>query len=190
MKPEVIAICGYIGSGKSQVAAILRQWGYKTVDCDELAREIADDPDVVRRASELLGEGYVVDGKLNRPLIRRRVFADSDLLGKYQSLFFDKVRARLQETAEQSDGVLFAEVSVWGAFDFPWHSVWRVVSDRSNLLERVQKRDGVSAKNVEEILSRQKPCDSAAYTIVNDGSLAELEASVREALKRSLSELR
>ncbi len=182
MTPKVIAICGYIGSGKSQVAAILRQWGYKTVDCDRLARQIADEPEVVRQAAALLGDGYVVNGKLNRPLIRERVFADPKLLDKYQMLFFDKVRARLVELAEQSSDVLFVEIPVLDAFDFPWNEIWCVVSDREKLVERVQKRDGVTAQSVSVTLSWQKKCTSATNTIFNNGDLSALENAVRGAL--------
>lgn len=185
MKPDVIAICGYIGSGKSQVAAILRRWGYKTVDCDQIAKEISLRPEVVHGVEQLLGEKYVSQGMLNRPLIRQRVFADSKLLNSYQRLFFGEVRKELQREAENTQDVLFVEIPVFDAFDFPWNGVWLVQCDKDELTDRVCRRDGVSANSVAATLSNQHPPVAPTLVIRNDGTLAELEQNIRTALRQS-----
>lgn len=182
MKPEIIAICGYIGSGKSQVAAILRKWGYKTVDCDQIARDISVRPDVVRQVVQLLGDGYVTEGKLNRSLIRERVFTDSNLLHAYQRLFFYEVRKALVKEAQNTQDILFVEIPVFDAFDFPWDGVWLVQCDKDKLTDRVCRRDGVSAENVAATVSNQRPPDEPTAVIHNDGNLADLEQNVRAAL--------
>lgn len=182
MRRNVIAVTGYIGSGKSSVMAILRQMGYATADCDVIARQVADDPQVVRQVAELLGEQYAPCGKLDRAAIRSRVFDDPDLLAAYQSLFFGRVRERLVQIAAQAQGALFVEIAVPDAFDFPWDGVWRVESDRDKLISRVCSRDGVPDSNVQAILSRQQQRIAATCTIVNSGSLSDLERSVKMAL--------
>lgn len=181
MKPKVIALTGPIGSGKSQVARILRELGHKTVDCDIIARQIADDPEVVGQVAELLGEQYVSDGKLNRKLIRERVFADGELLSKYQSLFFGKVRDRLHGIVAQTESALFVEIPVFDAFDFCWDGVWLVQCDRDKSVERVTRRDGVAADNVSAILDKQRQ-PAPTYVILNNGTLSELEQAVTAAL--------
>lgn len=185
MKRKVIALTGFIGSGKSAVAHILRQWDYKTVDCDQIAREISDQSDVVARVGELLGEGYITDGKLNRPLIRERVFSDSELLARYQALFFDGVKKRILQLAANAQSTLFVEIAVVNAFDFSWDEVWRVDSDDANLFRRVSVRDGVTAENVAAIIGKQTPPITPTRVIVNNGTLADLEAAVKRALKDS-----
>lgn len=183
MKRKVIALTGYIGSGKSCVARILRQWGYKTVDCDAIARQIADEPHVIAAIGELLGDEYVRDGRLDRSAIRQRVFADSELLDKYQSLFFDKVRVRLQQIVAETDGTLFVEIPVLDAFRFDWSEVWRVECSRDEILRRVAARDGVNAESIAATLSAQKPCSTPDRIITNNGTLAELEQTVDAALR-------
>lgn len=180
MKPDVIALTGKIGSGKSTVASILRQWGHKTVDCDLLARQ-AEDARLVEEVKRLLGSEYVSDGKLNRALIRQKVFADGNLLNQYQALFFDGVRKRIIQAAASARDVLFVEIPVADAFPFDWTEVWRVECDRDAVIGRVSRRDGVSAQSVEQIFSLQKvyPC---TRIIFNNGSLSELEQNVRLAL--------
>ncbi len=182
MKRKVIAITGFIGSGKSTASAILRQWGYKTVDCDQLAAEISQQPQVVQQVQNLLGEGYVTDGKLDRRKIRDKVFADAQLLQRYQSLFFDGVHSRLQQIASQCDGPLFVEIAVLGAFDFCWDEVWQIQSDRDALVFRVVNRDGVTENNVLDVLARQSDVAAPTRIILNNGTEAELRAQLRRAL--------
>lgn len=182
MKPDVIALTGFIGSGKSQVASILRSLGYKTVDCDLLARQIADEPDVVEQVSQLLGERYVSDGKLNRKLVRERVFADKDLLAKYQSLFFDKVRRRLENIVEQTQDTLFVEIAVIDAFPFCWNGIWLVRCDPAQSVCRVALRDGVNEQSVLDVIASQRE-PTPTCVIENNGTIADLENAVRAALK-------
>ncbi len=180
MKPELIALTGFIGSGKSTVCSILREWGYKTVDCDEIARQIASRPEVVEQAAKLLGKEFVSDGQLNRAAIRAIVFDDGELLAKYQKLFFAGVRKCLEEIASRTQSVLFVEIQVFDAFCFPWNEVWQVRCNEDVLLGRVRLRDGENSR-VEAILARQRQIQPTRV-IVNNGDLEDLHAAVKAAL--------
>ena len=70
MKRNAIALTGGIGSGKSAVGNYLRQKGFVVVDCDQLSRQIATEPQVLSQVEDLLGQGFVVDGQLDRAKIR------------------------------------------------------------------------------------------------------------------------
>ena len=87
MKHKAIAICGYIGSGKSTVGNILRNCGGEVIDCDKLARQVADMPSTVEAVRDLMGDGAVLNGKLNRSYIRSRIFDNNKLLSKYNKIF-------------------------------------------------------------------------------------------------------
>ena len=78
MKHKAIAICGYIGSGKSTVGNILRNCGCEVIDCDKLARQVADMPSTVDAVRDLMGDGDVLNGKLNRPYIRLRILTTTN----------------------------------------------------------------------------------------------------------------
>ncbi|MDE7454273.1 MAG: dephospho-CoA kinase, partial [Clostridia bacterium] len=73
MTSKVVAVTGGIGSGKSEVMRYLNSLGYSTLDCDKLAMEVATRPNVLEQVTDLLGEGYVVNGQLDRKAIRSRV---------------------------------------------------------------------------------------------------------------------
>ena len=186
MKRKVIALTGKIGSGKSAVSSILRNLGFKTIDCDDLAKQVADKPDVVARVEQLLGSKSVLNGKLNRKYIRETVFSDEKLLKKYQVIFFDGVKSLLVDklVALNEGKAVFVEIPVLDAFPFEWDEVWRVESSRQNSVSRVTARDTVSADSVYATLSRQKSYDCSCI-IVNNGSLEELTESVRHALSKN-----
>lgn len=186
MRHKVIALTGGIGSGKSEVARILRSLGVKTLDCDAIAKDIADESETVEKVAKLLGAEYVFDGKLNRRAIRERVFADEALLEQYQALFFRGVKQRLTDTLQTiGDETVFVEIPILDAFDFDWDEVWRVESDEDIRVSRVTLRDDVSAENVKNILARQEHYANCTRVIVNNGSLDELSNAVRQALSDS-----
>lgn len=179
MKRKVIAITGKIGSGKSVVAKILRDSGFKTVDCDCLARQVAQNPHVVAQVEQLLGSNSVTDGQLNRAFIRERVFGDENLLQGYQQIFFDGVKALLMKelASLKKEKAVFVEIPVLDAFEFPWDMVWRVESSEKNCILRVTARDGVSADNVVATINRQKTYD-CNVVIQNNGDMEQLKRSV------------
>lgn len=183
MKRKVIALTGKIGSGKSAVARILAEMGFKTVDCDDLAKQVADKPEVVMQVEHLLGRKCVSKGKLNRAAIREIVFKDLNLLEKYQQLFFDGVKTLLTETLAtlREEKAVFVEIPILDAFDFSWDEIWRVESDEETCVRRVAVRDNVSDDSVFATLNSQKTYDCDCV-IVNKGDLVQLKQSVKLAL--------
>lgn len=183
MTRKVIALTGGIGSGKSEVAAILRGLGFKTVDCDKLSRTVAENPEVIKQVRKLLGRKCVVDGKLDRKAVRQKVFADARLLESYNALFFENIKNLLEEKLEKTEGTVFVEIPVLSAFSFNWDEVWLVESDEQTRIKRVRNRDNVTEQNVKQIMSRQTCSVNPTHTIINCGTLEYLRAQVELALK-------
>ena len=185
MKRKIVAITGGIGSGKSAVAQFLRKMGYQTVDCDALARVIADDESVVAAVEQLLGSESVSNGAINRKKVREMVFADADLLKKYDGIFHERVRQCLEEIVKQSSATVFVEIPVIDAFEFHFDEIWLVESSQEARIARVTARDGVSAENAVNIMSRQRYDGVYTRTITNNGSIDELNRQVLAALSAS-----
>ena len=182
MKRKVIALTGGIGSGKSTVARILREMGYKTVDCDVLAKEIADEAAVVSAVERLLGSDSVTNGAINRHKVREMVFGDGKLLREYNAIFHGRIRQRLVELVEQISGTIFVEIAVIDAFEFHFDEIWLVDCPQKTRIERVTSRDNVTADNATNIMARQRYDGDYTRVLTNDGTLDELKAQVTDAL--------
>ena len=183
MKRNAIALTGGIGSGKSAVGNYLRQKGFVVVDCDQLSRQIATEPQVLSQVEDLLGQGFVVNGQLDRAKIRNVVFCDKLLHQKYSQIFHNRVKQVLVDTIEHSNGVVFVEIPLIDAFDFSWQQIWLVERDLQTRVDAVVKRDGVSAQNVMNIVSKQQIATNYTVKIDNNGTLDELFKQVDSLLQ-------
>lgn len=178
MTHKVIALTGGIASGKSTVVRYLNSKGYEVLDCDKIAKEVSCDNQVLKEVEQLLGKDSVKDGQLNRPYIRQIVFYDQQLLAKYNAIFFDRIGKRLSELVSQCVGKLvFVEIAILDAFQYPWFAVWKVESQDTLRAKRIVERDKVELSNALAIMSMQKQYDSACV-LHNDGTLQQLYQQV------------
>lgn len=76
----LVGLTGGIGSGKSTVAALLRERGAVVVDADQVARELqAPGTPLVAAMAERFGSHIVLaDGSLDRAAVAALVFGDSE----------------------------------------------------------------------------------------------------------------
>ncbi len=183
MKRKVIAITGGIGSGKSAVSSIISAYGFEVVDCDKLSRQVATDKNLLNDVAKLLGNDCVVDGQLNRKLVRERVFCNDNLYQKYSNLFWNRIKTALTDIVEKANSTIFVEIPLISAFEFDWSEIWLVESSDETRIKRVSQRDNVSEQNVLDIMSRQQPTQHYTKKIVNDGSLDDLKHVVDVLLK-------
>lgn len=185
MKRRIIALTGSIGSGKSSVAAIVKEKGFAVVDCDELSAELAADSSIWAKVAELLGADCVTNQGLNRSIIREKIFCDNDLYVRYSRIFWERMPMLLNERIAAIGDVVFVEIPVLHAFPFDWTEVWLVESSAQAQVERVKARDGVGEQNVLDILSKQAPIDIYTRKICNNGSFDDLKKAVEKAMSEA-----
>ncbi len=193
----VVGLTGGIGSGKSTVAARFAARGVPIIDADDVAHQLVEPG---RPALQTLVQNFGLDildqkGGLNRPWLRRRVFADPALRRRLERLLHPLIREemRLQLASIRSGyAILVIPLLVeTGQADL----VDRVlVVDTAEDLQyaRCLARDGADREQVESILAaqakREERLARADDVLVNDGSLEQLERSV-EALHQRYSRL-
>ena len=195
MSEFIVAITGGVASGKSTVDALFRTRGVVVADADIAAR------DAVAPGSEGLAEvvaefgASVLDptGQLDRPAMRRRVFADADARKRLEAIIHPRVREALRDLCRAATSA-YAIASIpllaegGGRESYPWLQRILVVDVPGSVqLARLLQRDGIDDVLARTMIaaqaSRRERLAIADDVLVNGGALDALPSQV-EALDR------
>jgi dephospho-CoA kinase len=193
---RVFGLTGGIGSGKSTVAALLRERGVPVVDADELAREaLAPDSPGLAAVIAAFGPGVLApDGTLDRKRLGALVFSDPEARKRLNGITHPIVRRLSQErfAALEALGVGLAGYDVPLLFEVGLDQTLRpvvvVAASEATQLERILQRGGLSRDDARARIAAQLPLAEkrarADHVIDNDGSRAELAAQVDALVER------
>lgn len=196
---KLIGLAGGIATGKSTVASMLRQLGAKIVDADELAREIVEPGQEAWQEIVAAFGGEIVreDKSIDREKLRKKIFRDKKSRKRLESITHPHIRTlgqqRIQQlAAEGAEIVVYMapllfenQVQLW------LRPVILVACDPATQKRRLQKRDGLNKKEIEQHLKAQMPLDEkrqlADFVIENNGSVEELKKQVQEVWRKIVS---
>jgi dephospho-CoA kinase len=183
-----VGLTGGIGSGKSTVAARLRELGALVIDSDVLAREVvAPGSDGLAAVVERFGDGVLAaDGSLDRPALGAVVFADETARRDLEGLTHPRIARR---TADLAAGAAEGQVVV---HDVPllvekqmgpaYHLVVVVGADEEVRLERLVRTRGMTQAEARSRMASQATDGqrraAADVWLDNDGTPEELRAEV------------
>ncbi len=194
----VIGLTGGIGTGKTEVARILRGLGAAVVDAHLAAHE------VYSKGSEgwaeivgAFGEGLLTaEGSVDRPKLAALVFEDAAALARLNSIVHPRARSivetELERLREEGTGVAVVEAPL--LLEAGWTDmvdrVWVTVAPPSQAVERAAARSRLAPREVEARAAAQMPQQErtalADVVIDNGAGIRELERTV-EAEWRSLT---
>src|SRR5450755_764592 len=163
----VIGLTGGIGAGKSAVADFFSQRGARIVDTDVIAREVVEPPSSVLDAlvAEFGPAILRADGTLDRPALAAAVFGRRDREARLNQITHPAIRERTLEQikAQPASAIVVVVVPLLFQSGFEAHcdKVVSVIAPRAERVDRVMRRDNVSAARVEERMAAQ--LDDEAY---------------------------
>lgn len=196
MALRVFGLTGGIGSGKSTVAALLRDRGVPVVDADALAREaVAKGSAGFAQVVQAFGSAVLdAKGELDRKRLGALVFGNVEDRRRLNAITHPIVQQLSQQrfAALDGQGVELAAYDVPLLFEVGLDHVMRpvVVVDASEAtqVERVVRRDGLSEDQARARIRAQLPLAEkrarADYVIENDGTPEQLAAQVDAVLAR------
>lgn len=192
---KVIGITGTIGSGKSEVAKIIRNMGYKVLSSDVIAKELmVKNKKLMSKLQEEFGEKvYNDDGSLNKEYLASEVFGrDKKSKEKREKLnsithpfVIDELIKKVEEYTKEGEDMVFNESALIfeAGMDEGYDYIINVDAPKKVSVKRITERSGISE---EEVLQRMKSQFSAEekkrladFTIDNSGSLEKLEESAK-----------
>lgn len=188
-----IGLTGGIGSGKSEVADILRELGAQVIDADLVGHE------TYRRGEpawdqvvEAFGSGVVgQDGEIDRGRLGRIVFGDPGSLKRLTDIVWPRIREGLEKriTRERDNGdttVLVVEAAVLfeAGWDRLFDEIWVVTAPEADVLERLERQRNQKPAQTRARLRAQMTNEEreqrADVTVRNDEDRAALAATVRQ----------
>jgi dephospho-CoA kinase len=178
MRPLTVAVTGGIGAGKTEALRAFSRHGVPTLSADEVVhRLIAEDADVRVALEDRFGT-------TDRARIAHVVFADGDQLAWLEALLHPRVRRATEEWLAGLDAEvavteipLLFETGGEGRFD-----AVVVITAPEDL--RAARSATARDTRARRLISDEEKIARADFAYVNDGTLDELDAFVRQVLQR------
>jgi dephospho-CoA kinase len=186
---KIIGLTGGIGSGKSEIAAYLKQLGAAVIDADKVGHDIFNrGTPCWQKVVETFGREILdSEGNINRKSLAKIVFQNPQAIKKLNSIthpvILDEIKSRLLKF--ESEGFDTAVVEAALLIEAGWapsmNEIWLALAPEEIILERLIKR-GLSEEDARARIASQIPGENkknqATVILVNDGSLDDLKKKV------------
>ncbi len=191
-----IAITGGIGSGKSTVVSILKEWGYIVFSCDEIYREIIQLPSYVEKIASLFPT-CVRNGEIDRQILSELIFSDEKNRTALNNVAHPMIMERLDAYMNMSkEEYVFAEVPLLfeGNYERLFDEIIVVMRDKNERILSLEKRDKQSRENIQRRIATQLDYDSRegnvrlknsnAIVIDNNQSLEDMKCYLKAVVQK------
>ena len=193
----MVALTGGIAAGKSAVSRRFEALGVPVHDADVAAREVIEPgTDGLAAVVDAFGADVLgTDGRLDRPAMRRRVFADPSARKMLEAIIHPRVRQWLHDRAlaEQNPYcVLAIPLLAENIAHYRWvDRVLLIDAPEQVQIQRLILRDGIDEALARQMLvqqaSRQDRLALADDVIENSGDESALDHAVAELHQRYLA---
>ena len=187
----VIGLTGGIGSGKSEVSRMLKEFGADIIDADRVGHEAyLPNTETYDKLVAEFGDILQANGEIDRKKLGARIFAEPEARERLNAIVHPRMYAmieeRIQRLREQGATavVLDAAILIEVGWDSLVAEVWVVAAPEEMVVQRIGQRDGLPAEQVRQRICAQitpeERARHAAVVIDNSGGMYELSAQVRE----------
>jgi len=188
--PLTIGLTGGIAAGKSEALAAFSRLGAATLSSDAVVHELLDSEPLVGRLVERWGADVAPAGTVDRARIGEIVFADPDQLTWLEQQIHPLVGERIGSwLATLPAGTELAVIEVPLLFESGMEKAFdttvAVVAEDAVRRQRAAARGhALVGEREARQLDQGEKADRAEHTVVNDGSIEELEQALSVLIER------
>jgi dephospho-CoA kinase len=158
--PFRVALTGGIASGKSTVADLFAALGVPVIDTDVIARQVVEpgQPTLERVVAAFGAEVLDASGRIDRPRMRERIFADPDARQRLEAILHPAIRAEMARQSLAASGpyqLLVIPLLTEGGSRDHVDRVLLVDVPEELQIRRLMMRDGVSHAQARSSLDAQ-----------------------------------
>ena len=196
----IIGVTGGMGAGKSRVLAHLEEkWNARTIRLDDISRELlARNGLCYEETIHIFGERIVKpDGNLDRALIAKMIFEDSQLRDRLNNLVHPAVKAQVRWIAEEmrqlDAGILVVEAAllIEGGYREICDELWYIYADEDTRRERLRDSRGYTDERINGTFATQLTDEvfrsRVDFVVDNSGSFEDTARAIDSHLKEILA---
>ena len=190
-----VALTGSIATGKSSVASIFREYGWVVIDADKIAHEVLDREYL--QISKLFGEGYILEKRVDRKRLGKRIFSNEKERKKLGMLLHPLIYREIKQRAKREEALkkpyiidipLFFESN-----RYPIEKTIVVYTPKEIQLKRLMQRDNSTKEEallrIESQLDIEIKREKATYIIDNSQDFNALQQECDKIIGKILSNL-
>jgi dephospho-CoA kinase len=192
-----VGLTGGLGAGKSTALAALQRLGAATLSTDEVVHDLYGTEELREAVVGRWGEDVVADGIVDRAAVAARAFAAPEERAWLEAQIWPLVGARVAAwRAELATldpppraGVVETPLLFEAGLQDSYDATIAIVADEQLRLRRARARGhvGVDARAARQLPQEEK-ARRATYTVVNEGTVEQLEAKLSDVLARLCGE--
>jgi dephospho-CoA kinase len=186
-----VGLTGGLGAGKSTALAALERLGAATLSTDAVVHELYASDEVRDAVVERWGDGMAPNGTVDRSAIAGRAFASQDERKWLEELLWPRVGQRVWEWRQEVSArdplpqaavvetPLLFEAGLEGIYD----ATIAVIAPEDVRAARASERGHAAVdERAARQLTQEEKSRRATHTVVNSGSVEELEDKLSELL--------
>jgi dephospho-CoA kinase len=188
-----IGLTGGIGAGKSTALEALERLGAAVLSTDRVVHELYEDPGVLRPVVERFGSSVLSpDGVVDRSELAKVAFDTDEDRSWLEGVLWPRVGERMalwrseleRLAAPPRAAVVEVPLLFESGMDDAFDATIAVVADEEVRAERAGARghQSLEARSKRQLTQEEK-AQRATYTVVNDGSVRQLESKLSAILE-------
>ncbi len=148
----IIAIKGYIGTGKSTVSDIIANtYGYKYINADEVVASLYEDKNIQEDVCNILGLDF-----FSKKEIGNIVFKNIDKLNDLEAYIHPKLEKKINDFILENKNNVVIDCQVIDKLNVLYEFEILCVCSKNTILTRIKNRDGREIDEIERILKIQE----------------------------------